>query len=75
MSKIHGFVITKVIKQEAHQLVGPAKRSATKIRPKAVFRTSINADRKRHIRCGCRLCLHGCRATFGESLLNSGRII
>ena len=39
-------------KQEAHQLVGHAKRRATEIRPKlvaaflAILRTSIYADRK-----------------------------
>ena len=40
----------KKVKQEAHQLVGQAKRSAAKIRPKAIrgdiFDFSINADRK-----------------------------
>ena len=42
------------IKQEAHQLVGQAKRRPTKIQPKAtegsisaVCRTSRNADRKK----------------------------
>ena len=66
---------------------GAGKRRITKIRRQAVaggifgcfFQTSINADRKQlmryHIQCSCRLGRHGCRATFGESGLNSRRII
>ena len=48
-----GRLVEHIEKQEAHQLVGQAKRRATEIRPNAVgggisavFRTSMNGDRK-----------------------------
>ena len=41
-----------------------------------LWRMLIVSSRWHHVQCGCRLCQqHGCRSTFGESGLNSGRII
>ena len=73
-------------KQEAHQLVGQAKRRATKIRPKAIESTILgpfpNFDKCRseiagNIMSGVAVQYvgEGVRSTFGKSALNSGRII
>ena len=72
--------------QDAHQLVGQAKRRATHIRPKAVgsgiFGRFANFDKYRSevasdVISGVTVGYVGmdARAPFGESWLNSGRII
>ena len=80
------FPASNRLKQDAHQLVGQGKRRATKSRPKAVgsgiFGRSANFNKCRSeiagdVIAGVAIDLVGLdvRATFGESGLNSGRII
>ena len=74
------------MQKDAHQLVGQAKRSATEIRPKSVasgiFGRVANCDKCRSEVAGDVLSsvavdyvTMDVHATFGESALNSGRII
>ena len=75
-----------ILQQEAHQLVGQAQRRATKIRPETVgsgiFGRFPNFNKCRSevagdVISGVAVDYVGMdvRATFGESGLNSGRII